>query len=104
VKLPVKDLNRSAEFFTKLGFSFNQQFTDETATCMIPTNDILVMLLTEEKFRTFTPKEICDAFVDYHIVWRSGSVTWGFTKIMQTVGSACRPRAKDKEISHEIQG
>jgi uncharacterized protein len=61
VNLPVKDLNRSIEFFTKLGFSFNQQFTDETATCMIVTDDIFAMLLTEEKFKTFTPKEICDA-------------------------------------------
>jgi predicted lactoylglutathione lyase len=61
VNLPVKNLNRSIEFFTKLGFRFNQQFTDETATSMIVTDDIFVMLLTEEKFKTFTPKEICDA-------------------------------------------
>ena len=61
VNLPVKDLKKSIEFFTNLGFRFNQQFTDETATCMIVTDDIFVMLLTEEKFKTFTPKEICDA-------------------------------------------
>ena len=61
VNLPVKHLNKSIEFFTKLGYSFNEQFTDETATCMIVTEDIFVMLLTEEKFKTFTPKEICDA-------------------------------------------
>ena len=61
VNLPVKDLNKSIEFFTKLRFSFNQQFTDETATCMIVTDDIFVMLLTIEKFKTFTPNEICDA-------------------------------------------
>ena len=61
VNLPVKNLNKSIEFFTKLGFTFNQQFTDETATCMIVTDDIFVMLLTEEKFKTFTPNEICDA-------------------------------------------
>lgn len=61
VNLPVKDLNKSIEFFTKLGFSFNQQFTDETATCMIVTDDIFVMLLTVEKFKTFTPNEICNA-------------------------------------------
>jgi predicted lactoylglutathione lyase len=61
VNLPVKNLNKSIEFFTKLGYTFNQQFTDETATCMIVTDDIFVMLLTEEKFKTFTPKELCDA-------------------------------------------
>jgi predicted lactoylglutathione lyase len=61
VNLPVKHLGKSVEFFTKLGFEFDPQFTDETATCMIVTEDIFVMLLTEEKFKLFTPKKICDA-------------------------------------------
>ena len=61
VNLPVKNLKKSIEFFTKLGFTFNPQFTDETATCMIVSEDIFVMLLTEAKFKTFTPKQICDA-------------------------------------------
>ena len=61
VNLPVKDLNKSIAFFTQLGFSFNPQFTDETATCMIVSEDIFVMLLTEAKFKFFSPKEICDA-------------------------------------------
>jgi predicted lactoylglutathione lyase len=61
VNLPVKDLKRSIDFFTKLGYKFNPQFTDETATCMIVSDDIFVMLLTEAKFKTFTPKAICDA-------------------------------------------
>lgn len=61
VNLPVKDLNASIAFFTRLGYSFNQQFTDETATCMVISEDIYAMLLTHEKFKMFTPKEICDA-------------------------------------------
>ncbi|OUL33444.1 glyoxalase/bleomycin resistance/extradiol dioxygenase family protein [Nostoc sp. T09] len=61
VNLPVKNLNQSIQFFTQLGFQFNSQFTDETATCMIVSENIFVMLLTYEKFQTFTPKEICDA-------------------------------------------
>lgn len=61
VNLPVKNLATSVDFFTKLGFSFNPQFTDETATCMIVSEDIFVMLLTEQKFKTFTPKALCDA-------------------------------------------
>ncbi|MBD2038353.1 VOC family protein [Phormidium sp. FACHB-592] len=61
VNLPVKDLKQSIEFFTQLGFQFNPQFTDETATCMIVSETIFVMLLTHEKFKTFTPKAICDA-------------------------------------------
>jgi predicted lactoylglutathione lyase len=61
VNLPVRDLNRSMEFFKKLGFNFNAQFTDETAACMIVSEDIFVMLLTHDKFKAFTPKEINDA-------------------------------------------
>lgn len=61
VNLPVKNLNKSIEFFPQLGYTFNPQFTDETATCMIVSEGISVMLLTEAKFRTFNPKAICDA-------------------------------------------
>jgi predicted lactoylglutathione lyase len=61
VNLPVSNLNKSVDFFTKLGFKFNAQFTDETATCMIVSEDIFVMLLTHDKFKTFAPKAICDA-------------------------------------------
>jgi predicted lactoylglutathione lyase len=61
VNLPVRDLNRSVAFFTQLGFTFNPQFTDENATCMIVGEDIFVMLLVENFFKTFTHKEISDA-------------------------------------------
>lgn len=61
VNLPVKDLKRSVDFFTKLGFTFNQKFTDETATCMIISDDIYAMLLIHDKFKEFTPKAIADA-------------------------------------------
>ena len=59
--LPVKDLDRSVEFFTKLGYTFNPQFTDENATCMILGENIFVMLLVESYFRTFTDREVVDA-------------------------------------------
>jgi uncharacterized protein len=58
VNLPVKNLNKTIEFFTKLGFKFNPQFTDENATCMIVGEDIFVMLLIENFFKTFTKKQI----------------------------------------------
>ena len=61
VNLPVKDLKRSVEFFTKLGYKFNPQFTDENATCMLVGENIFVMLLVEKYFKTFTPKPIADA-------------------------------------------
>ena len=62
VNLPVKNLDKSVEFFTALGYTFNPQFTDKNATCMIVTADhIYVMLLVEAFFKTFTPKPIADA-------------------------------------------
>ena len=61
VNLPVKDLSRSIEFFIRLGYTFNPQFTDENATCMIISEDIFVMLLTEQFFTTFTKQPISDA-------------------------------------------
>ena len=61
VNLPVKELNRSVEFFTQLGYTFNPQFTDENATCMIIGENIYAMLLVEDYFRTFTDREVVDA-------------------------------------------
>jgi uncharacterized protein len=60
LNLPVRDLKRSIEFFTRLGFSFNPQFTDENATCMIISEEAFVMLLVEARFKDFTRKQICD--------------------------------------------
>lgn len=61
VNLPVNNLQASVAFFTQLGFSFNPKFTDETGTCMIVGENIFVMLLTQDKFKAFTPNPICDA-------------------------------------------
>ena len=60
VNLPVKDLDTPMTFFKALGFSFNAQFTDDTATSMVINDDIYVMLLTHKKFKEFTPKAIAD--------------------------------------------
>lgn len=60
VNLPVTDLQRSVDFFTKLGFTFNAQFTDETATCMLVGEDAYFMLLTRAKFQTFSPRKVAD--------------------------------------------
>ena len=60
VNLPVKDLPRSIEFFTKLGFSFNPQFTDETATCMLIGEDAFAMLMVESRFAGFAKRPVGD--------------------------------------------
>ena len=61
VNLPIKDLPRSVAFFEKLGYTFNPQFTDENATCMILGENLFAMLLVEPYFRTFIEKEVSDA-------------------------------------------
>ena len=60
VNLSVRDLKRSVDFFTELGFTFNPNFTDETATCMIVSEEACVMLLVANRFADFTTKQICD--------------------------------------------
>lgn len=60
VNLAVSDLNKSKEFFSKLGFEFNPKFTDDKAACMIISEEAFAMLLTEPFFKTFTRREPCD--------------------------------------------
>ena len=60
VNTSVRDLKKSMAFFSKLGFEFNPQFTDENATCMVLSEDGYVMLLVEEFFKTFTKKDLAD--------------------------------------------
>lgn len=60
VNLPVKDLAKSKAFFTSLGYTYNAHFTNDKAACMIISDHIFVMLLTEEFFKTFVPNGIAD--------------------------------------------
>lgn len=61
VNLPINDLQRTKGFFSSLGFTFNPQFSDEKALCMVMDKNIFAMLLQREYFQTFTPKEVVDA-------------------------------------------
>ena len=61
INLSVKDLPKSRGFFSALGYTFNQQFSDDTGACMVISEEIYTMLLTEPKFQTFIPKSISDA-------------------------------------------
>ncbi|MCO6441192.1 MAG: VOC family protein [Nitrococcus mobilis] len=61
VNLPVADLQASIAFFARLGFHFNPEYTDDTATCMIIGDNIFAMLLTRERFAEFTPLPVSDA-------------------------------------------
>jgi len=62
VNFPVKDLTKSIEYFKQLGYTFNPQFTDENATCMLIGENIFAMLLTHKRYSDFTTKTIADAF------------------------------------------
>lgn len=61
INLPVKDLNKTMEFYSKLGFTFNPQFTDHNAACMVISDTIYAMLLVENFFKSFIKKDICDS-------------------------------------------
>jgi hypothetical protein len=61
INLPVKDLQKSVDFYTKIGFTVNPQFTNEIAACMVIDESMFVMLLTYGHFQHFTKKEIADA-------------------------------------------
>ncbi len=61
VNLPVKDLEKAKAFYAGLGFTCNPHFTDETAASMVISDEIYVMLLTQEKFESFSPHPISDA-------------------------------------------
>src|SRR5687768_18542094 len=61
VNLPVADLERSTAFYEAVGAEKNEQFCDDTASCMVFSETIHAMLLTHDKFRQFTPKKIADA-------------------------------------------
>lgn len=60
INLAVKDLQQSMDFYTAMGFTNNPQFSDDTAKCMVWSDTIFVMLLTHEKFSSFTAKPIAD--------------------------------------------
>jgi len=60
INLPVKDLQKSMDFYIALGFTNNPQFSDDTAKCMVWNENIFVMILTHEKFASFTTKPIAD--------------------------------------------
>lgn len=60
VNLAVEDLGRAADFFTQLGFTFDERFTDEAATCIVLNDQAFVMLLTRNRFKDFTKREVAD--------------------------------------------
>ncbi|MCC0098284.1 VOC family protein [Streptomyces flavotricini] len=61
VNLPVKDIEAAKAFWGKLGYSFNPQFSDEQTGCLVISDTIFAMLMTEARFKDFATKEVADA-------------------------------------------
>jgi uncharacterized protein len=68
VNLPVKDLERSRNFFTQLGFKFNPQFSDEKAQCLVLGANMYAMLLLEKFFTTFVTKKLADTQTTVEVI------------------------------------
>ncbi|WP_375688247.1 VOC family protein [Pseudooceanicola sp. LIPI14-2-Ac024] len=60
LNIPVTDLPRSRAFYAALGFTFDDRFCDDTAACVVVSDTITLMLLTHEKFASFSPRPIAD--------------------------------------------
>jgi predicted lactoylglutathione lyase len=60
INLAVKDIEKSMNFYTQLGFTNNPQFSDDQSRCMVWSDAIFVMIMTHEKFKTFSKKPIAD--------------------------------------------
>ncbi len=60
INLAVKDLDKSMNFYTAMGFTNNPQFSDESGKCMVWADGIFVMIMTHEKFQSFATKPIAD--------------------------------------------
>jgi hypothetical protein len=60
ITLPVKNIERSLDFYTRLGFTMNPQFSDDQTKCMVWSEAIFVMIMSHEKFTSFTKKPIAD--------------------------------------------
>ena len=60
INLVVADLQKSMDFYTALGFKNNPQFSDETAKCMVWSDNIFLMIMVKEKFENFATKPIAD--------------------------------------------
>ncbi|QHW34080.1 VOC family protein [Paenibacillus rhizovicinus] len=68
INLPVKDVKKTVTFFNEVGFGFNAQFSDENAACMVISEHIYVMLLSEAYFQTFTKKSVADATASTEVI------------------------------------
>ena len=95
--MPVTDLKRTNEFFTGLGFTFNPQFTGETATCMVISENIKAMLVEEEKFKGLMDKPLADKSTTEMLLSLSCSSADEVRRLAETAFSLGARRINDPE-------
>lgn len=69
VNIPVNDLQKAIVFFETLGFAFNTQFTDATATCMLVGTDAYFMLMVKDRFAGFSKKPSGDSLQETNAIF-----------------------------------
>jgi uncharacterized protein len=102
VNLPVKDLDKSIDFFKAIGFSFNPQFTDKTAACMVMSDDIYAMLLTHDKAKEFTKKPIADAHKTTELL--TALAVESKAKVNELADKALKAGAKEAYLGSVLDG
>ncbi|MDQ1095583.1 MULTISPECIES: VOC family protein [Chryseobacterium] len=62
INLAVKNVQETKEFWTKLGFTADEQMSNEKGVCIVmKQGQISVMFLQEDYFRTFSEKPVPEA-------------------------------------------
>ena len=96
VNLPVTDLSRARSFYSALGFSFDERFSDDTAACVVVSENIYFMILTREKFATFTPRPVGDPSRDTSVLVALSRDTREAVDAFMAAGLAAGGRDNDK--------
>ena len=69
INLPVSDLPKATAFYEALGFTKNQDFSNEDASAMIYDDSLSVMLLTHGFYASFLgSKTISDAHITTEVL------------------------------------
>lgn len=100
VNLSVQDLPRAKAFFGALGFTFNAQFTDDKAACMVVSEHAYVMLITEPFFRTFSTRETCDLRTQNEGLFGVSCASRGEVDALMERALAAGARDADKAQDH----
>jgi predicted lactoylglutathione lyase len=105
VNLPVSDVKRARHFYTALGFTINEQFSNEQAACVVVSESIYVMVLVKDFFATFTDKPISDAHKQTEVLLCLSTTSKEATdalvaKALAAGGKAPRP-AKDHGFMYQ---